>query len=64
MRAALPAVAAALAASAVSASSPTCALNGTACPPPQWPAQWNLTMSTICQPGGANYFLPPANEPW
>ena len=45
-------------------SSPTCALNGTACPPPRWPAQWNLTLSTVCQPSTDGYFLPPANEPW
>jgi hypothetical protein len=30
--------------------SPTCALNGIACPPPQWSPQWNLTRSTVMQP--------------
>ncbi len=60
----LAALAAALSFSAASAGSPTCALNGTACPPPNWAPNWNLTTSTICQPGGANYFVPPANQPW
>ena len=45
-------------------SSPTCALNGTACPPPRWPPQWNLTLSTVCQPSSDGYFLPPPNQPW
>ena len=45
-------------------SSPTCTLNGTACPPPRWPAQWNLTLSTVCQPSSDDYFLPPADQPW
>jgi hypothetical protein len=41
-----------------SASSPTCALNGTACPPPPWAPQWNLSLSTIIQPSSSNYFAP------
>ena len=45
-------------------SSPTCALNGTTCPPPLWPAQWNLTLSTVCQPSSTDYFVPPAAQPW
>ena len=49
------------------AASPTCALNGTPCPPPRWTPTWNLTMSTVCQPGarsGGGYFMPPASQPW
>lgn len=42
----------------------TCALNGTACPAPNWTPTWNLTMSTICQPSNSSYFLPPADKPW
>lgn len=42
----------------------TCALNGTACAPPIWPPVWNLTLSTICQPSGTGYFVPPLAEPW
>ena len=45
-------------------ASPTCALNGTACPPPRWPPQWNLTLSTVCQPSTTDYFLPPPAQPW
>lgn len=32
----------------------SCFTNG-GCPPPPWPVQWNLTLSTICNPG--NQFL-------
>ena len=45
----------------------TCALNHVTdpCPPPRWEPTYNLTLSTICQPGHApNYFIPPPNEPW
>jgi hypothetical protein len=47
-------------------SQPTasCATNGTRCPPPNWSPVWNLSLSTICQPGGGTYFVPPVNEPW
>eukprot|EP01084_Bolivina_argentea_P303780 524569_1 len=41
----------------------TCALNPP-CPPPKWPPTYNLTLSTIVQPGGPNYFLPPIDKPW
>ena len=44
----------------------SCALNG-GCPPPLWEPTYNLTLSTICQPGGssnADYFIPPPNKPW
>ncbi len=63
----LAAIAAALAPSAAAASlssSPSCALNGTACPPPTWAPQWNLTLSTIIQPGGPNPFTPVASQPF
>lgn len=43
---------------------PTCALNGTPCPVPNWAPQWNLTLSTICQPSDTTYFVPPASQPW
>lgn len=36
--------------SPVSLPSPTCALNGEPCPPPNWPPTWNLTQSTVIQP--------------
>ena len=47
----------------------TCALdNNPPCPPPNWDVTYNLTLSTICQPGnGANtesYFIPPPDKPW
>jgi len=42
----------------------TCALNGTACPPPTWTPEWSLTLSTICQPSSTGYFVPPVDEPW
>eukprot|EP01087_Luapelamoeba_hula_P003456 TRINITY_DN1325_c0_g1_i1.p1 TRINITY_DN1325_c0_g1~~TRINITY_DN1325_c0_g1_i1.p1 ORF type:complete len:414 (+),score=35.17 TRINITY_DN1325_c0_g1_i1:113-1354(+) len=42
----------------------SCALSG-GCPPPKWTPEWNLTRSTVCQPGGGSgYFAPPANKPW
>jgi hypothetical protein len=41
-----------------------CALNGTACPVPAWAPQWNLTLSTVCQPSATGYFTPPASQPW
>lgn len=47
--------------------SPSCALNGNPCPTPTWPVEWNLTRSTICQPGGAafsGYFYPPSYQHW
>ena len=42
----------------------TCALNGTACPPPTWTPEWSLTLSTICQPSSPGYFIPPVDQPW
>lgn len=42
--------------------SPTCAKNGNPCPPPTWEPTWNLTQSTVIQPGGATYFMP--SHPW
>ena len=58
-------LAAAAAVGAALAASPSCAVNGTACPPPTWGPTWNLTLSTVCQPGGmADYFVPPENQPW
>ena len=45
-------------------TSPTCALNGTVCPAPRWPAQWNLTLSTVCQPSTPDYFVPVPSQPW
>ena len=42
----------------------SCANNGTACPPPLWAPQWNLTLSTVCQPSTTGYFVPPPNQPW
>ena len=50
--------------SSASAGSGTCALNGTACPPPTWSPVWNLTLSTICQPSSPVYFVPPVDQPW
>ena len=35
--------------------SPTCALNGFPCPPPNWDPVWNLTESTVIQPSSAGY---------
>ena len=43
--------------------SPSCALNPP-CPPPAWPPQWNLTLSTLCQPSSDSYFVPPPDKPW
>jgi hypothetical protein len=43
----------------------SCAIKGTACPPPIWPAQWNLTLSTVFEPGSdvaPSWFDPP--QPW
>ena len=42
----------------------SCATNGKPCPTPRWAPVWNLTMSTICQPSSAGYFVPPADKPW
>ena len=48
----------------------TCALNHDTnpCPPPRWKPTYNLTLSTICQPGGSanaqSYFIPPPDKPW
>ena len=39
--------ASALAAPRAGAAGGTCALNGTACPPPLWTPEWSLTLSTI-----------------
>ena len=50
--------------SSIEMPSPSCALNGTWCPPPNWAPVWNLTMSTICQPSSADYFLPAPDKPW
>ena len=39
--------------------SPNCALNGLSCPPPRWTPTWNLTQSTVIQPGHTvGYFMP------
>ena len=58
-------LAAAAAVGAALGASPSCAVNGTACPPPTWAPTWNLTLSTVCQPGEmADYFVPPENQPW
>jgi hypothetical protein len=45
----------------------SCAVNKTACPPPRWPPQWNLTLSTCVQPGSGvspGYFEPDVSQPW
>jgi hypothetical protein len=42
--------------------SPTCALNGLPCAPPQWEPSWNLTQSTVIQPSGDYFFSP--SHPW
>ena len=45
--------------------SPTCALNGTICTPPPWPAQWSLTMSTaITVSNTRSYWMPPVTQPY
>lgn len=47
------------------ASNPSCFSNGVGCAPPSWPVEWNLTMSTIGNPGGGSgYWLPPAGQVW
>jgi hypothetical protein len=56
--------ASALALRGASGGSGTCALNGTACPPPTWAPEWSLTLSTICQPSSPDYFVPPVDQPW
>jgi len=39
--------------------SPSCALNGLPCAPPRWAPTWNLTQSTVIEPGHtAGYFDP------
>jgi hypothetical protein len=43
-------------------SMPDCAVNGTACPPPTWVPNWNLTQSTTIQPSGDTFFDP--EHPW
>lgn len=64
-RARVLACAAALAlASALSAGRGTCAINGTACPPPLWPSNWALSDASICQPSTPGYFTPPPEQPW
>ncbi len=45
----------------------SCTVNTTACPPPRWPPQWNLTLSTCVQPGSGvspGYFEPNVSQPW
>ena len=51
----------------------TCALNHATdpCPPPRWTPTYNLTLSTVVNPGtnsqGNNqetYFIPPSDKPW
>lgn len=45
----------------------SCAMNGTACPLPLSWKQWNLTMSTMVEPGGdlsPEYFLFDRKKPW
>ena len=44
------------------AYSPSCALNGLPCAPPNWEPSWNLTRSTVIQPRGDYYFIP--GHPW
>ncbi len=39
--------------------SPTCSKNGVPCPPPTWTPTWNLTKSTVIQPGGGRVTSPP-----
>jgi hypothetical protein len=49
----------------VNAESPTCALNGTACVPPPWPAQWSLTWSTYQYVSNEQFgYVPPPSRPW
>ena len=55
-------VVAAAAAAGAALPSPTCALNGLPCAPPTWTPTWNLTASTVIQPGGDSYFIP--THPW
>ena len=44
---------------AAAQTSPNCAINGLPCAPPLWTPTWNLTQSTVIQPGHtASYFLP------
>lgn len=50
--------------SAVGQPNASCATNGKPCPPPTWTPNYNLTMSTICQPSDPNYFVPPVSQPW
>ena len=39
--------------------SPSCALNGLPCAPPRWAPTWNLTQSTVIEPGHTTgYFMP------
>lgn len=62
-----PSSATATAATQTRRPSPACIVNGTPCPPPRWPPNYNLTLATVCQPGGTGntgYFLPPADSPW
>ena len=42
--------------------SPSCATNGSACPPPAWEPEWNLTRSTVVQPWCTDTFKPV--HPW
>ena len=42
----------------------SCATNNTPCPPPTWVPQWNLSMSTICQPSSPGYFVVPQDKPY
>ncbi len=41
---------------------PSCATNGTPCPPPPWEPEWNLTRSTAVQPWCHDAFSPA--HPW
>ena len=34
------------------------------CPPPTWEPQWNLTLSTIVNPGIPGWFEPLPSQPW
>ena len=36
----------------------------TPCPPPSWKPQWNLTLSTIVNPGIPGWFEPLPSQPW
>ena len=54
-----------VAVTAFSASPGPCLTNTSIpCPPPSWSPTWNLTMSTIVNPGVPDFFEPPPGQPW